>query len=461
MDRTNSGTSSASNNNSSETTPPIDDEETRQVQAAFSDMIDQTCLHGAAADGNIFEHTYVPQDWYKFFFRSVVPTQETVKHHLEHELPQQAFKHDDQEGVKYSFKVFDRRTGRLTYEQMPAYHKYGMRLLFSGPVQRELLNTSAIKSFFARETIRLGKAFDDPKSRKHIPSFVKMYQINLNELLYPNISDYSTFNEFFYRKLKPDGRPIDNRNDPNIIISAADCRLILFDNINDATRIWIKGTYFSLRHLFDDDKLADEFDGGSIAVFRLAPVDYHRFHSPISGQIGPQMKKITGTYYTVNPIAIKENLDVLTRNQRTAITIESEAYEKTAFVAIGALLVGSVNFTVQTNQIIEKGDELGNIKKKSFMLLRNSFFSSSIGYFAYGGSTVVVVFKAGMVKWNDDIKHNSDNSMETLVRVGEQIGQRRSDEQRREYVANISKTDKKNATISQLFTHLPSPNNIK
>jgi len=95
------------------------------------------------------------------------------------------------------------------------------------------------------------------------------------------------------------------------------------------------------------------------------------------------------------------------------------------------------------------------------MLLRNSFFSSSIGYFAYGGSTVVVVFKAGMVKWNDDIKHNSDNSMETLVRVGEQIGQRRSDEQRREYIANISKTDKKNATISQLFTHFPSPNNIK
>jgi phosphatidylserine decarboxylase len=343
--------------------PPIDDEETRQVQTAFSDMIDQTCSNGAAAEGNIFEHTYVPKDWYGFFFRSIVPKQTTVKQHLENELPRQAFKYDDREGVKYSFKVFDRRTGHLIYEQMPAYHKYGMRLLFSGPVQRELLNTHAIKSFFARETIRLGKAFDDPKSCKHIPSFIKMYQINLNELLYPNISDYSKFNEFFYRKLKPDARPIDNRNDPNIIISAADCRLIVFDDINDATRIWIKGHNFSLRHLLDDEQLANEFDGGSIAVFRLAPVDYHRFHSPISGQIGSQMKKITGTYYTVNPIAIKENLDVLTRNQRTAITIESETYEKIAFVAIGALLVGSINFTVEPNQIVEKGDELGNIKK--------------------------------------------------------------------------------------------------
>jgi hypothetical protein len=95
------------------------------------------------------------------------------------------------------------------------------------------------------------------------------------------------------------------------------------------------------------------------------------------------------------------------------------------------------------------------------MLLRNNVCFSSIGYFAYGGSTVVVVFKAGMVKWDDDIKHNSDNSMETLVRVGEQIGQRRSDEQRREYISNISKTGKKNATISQLFHHFPSTDNIK
>lgn len=371
MNRTESGTSLASNNKTSsndvnddqdEVLPEIDDEEIKQVQTAFSDMIDQTCSDGAAADGNIFEHTYVPSDWYGFFFRSIVPTHESVKQHLENELPQQFFKYDERGGVKYAFKVLDRRTNRLTYEQMPTYHKYGMRLLFSGPVQRELLHTRAIKKFFARETIRLGKAFDEAKSRKHIPAFVKMYQINLNELLSPNISDYETFNQFFYRKLKPDARAIGHKNDPNVIVSAADCRLILFDNISEATRIWVKGHNFSLHHLFDNEKLADEFLGGSIAIFRLAPVDYHRFHSPIHGKIGGEMKKITGTYYTVNPIAIKENLDVLTRNQRTVITIENDNYEKVAFVAIGALLVGSVNFTVEPHQEVAKGDELGKIR---------------------------------------------------------------------------------------------------
>jgi phosphatidylserine decarboxylase len=244
-----------------------------------------------------------------------------------------------------------------------------MRLLFSGRVQRELLHTSTIRNFFARETLRLGEAFDEPKSRKYIPAFVKMYQINLEELLQPNISQYFTFNEFFYRKLNPNARPIDHHDNPNIIVSAADCRLILFHDISEATRIWIKGHQFSLQSLFQDEQLAQEFDGGSIVVFRLAPDDYHRFHSPITGQIGPHMKQITGTYYTVNPIAIKEQLDVLTRNQRTVITIESDCFERVALVAIGALLVGSVNFTVQPDQLVQKGDELGKMKIKVFFSL--------------------------------------------------------------------------------------------
>ncbi|CAF0925907.1 unnamed protein product [Adineta ricciae] len=422
---------------SSDLLADIDDEQISQAQMAISEMIDQTCALQSTSE----EHLPIPQDCFGFLLRSIIPTHEVVKQDLEHELPPNLFKYEDAQGTKYAFKVLDRRTNRLTYEQMPSYHKHGMRLLFSGPVQRELLHTSTIRNFFARETTRLGEAFDEPKSRKHIPGFVKMYQIDLTELLEPNISMYFTFNEFFYRKLKPDARPIADRHDPDVVVSAADCRLITFDNISEATRIWVKGQQFSLRYLFEDEVLAKEFEGGSIAIFRLAPVDYHRFHSPIQGTIGEQMKKISGTYYTVNPVAIQEQLDVLTQNQRTVITINSEHFEKVAFVAIGALLVGSVNFTVAPGQTVEKGDELG--------------------YFAYGGSTIVVVFKAGMVRWDDDLHHNSNNCMETLVRMGERIGQRTSAEQRREYLLRISSGSKKNSTISQLLSHFPISYSVK
>jgi hypothetical protein len=85
----------------------------------------------------------------------------------------------------------------------------------------------------------------------------------------------------------------------------------------------------------------------------------------------------------------------------------------------------------------------------------------SLGYFAYGGSTIVAVFKAGMVKWDDDIQHNSGNAMETLVRMGEQIGQRRTDEERQEYLLNASKTENKHETITKLLNHFPTLNSIK
>lgn len=86
---------------------------------------------------------------------------------------------------------------------------------------------------------------------------------------------------------------------------------------------------------------------------------------------------------------------------------------------------------------------------------------SLLGYFAYGGSTIVVVFKAGMVKWDEDLIHNSGNSMETLVQMGEQIGRERNDNDRREYLATMPQTDKPYKTINELFARLPLPNNVK
>ena len=60
------------------------------------------------------------------------------------------------------------------------------------------------------------------------------------------------------------------------------CRLVVFANVNDATRCWIKGRQFSLVGLLADSSeggvdRAAGFEGGGMAVFRLAPQDYHRW----------------------------------------------------------------------------------------------------------------------------------------------------------------------------------------
>ena len=56
-----------------------------------------------------------------------------------------------------------------------------------------------------------------------------------------------SFNDFFYRRLKPSARPIEALDDPYRLVSAADCRLMVFATVHDATKIWIKGRDFSVR----------------------------------------------------------------------------------------------------------------------------------------------------------------------------------------------------------------------
>jgi len=103
------------------------------------------------------------------------------------------------------------------------------------------------------------------------------------------------------RKLKLSARPVDAPSDPYRLVSGADCRLLTFETVNQATRLWIKGREFSIARLLGDAYKDDvkTYTGGALAIFRLAPQDYHRFHSPVEGRIG-RMSYIAGEYYTVN-----------------------------------------------------------------------------------------------------------------------------------------------------------------
>lgn len=76
---------------------------------------------------------------------------------------------------------------------------------------------------------------------------------------------------------------------------------MLFETVNEATRLWIKGREFSVARLLGEaySDQWERYNGGALCIFRLAPQDYHRFHTPVDGKIGP-MTYIAGEYYTVN-----------------------------------------------------------------------------------------------------------------------------------------------------------------
>ncbi|KAA1115026.1 hypothetical protein PGT21_029757 [Puccinia graminis f. sp. tritici] len=358
--------------------------------------------------------------------------------------------------------VQDRRTGKLIEEKMQAYVRLGIRLMYksgSGSSKENRMEHQKIKKLLKSLTIKQGNKFNSPDSIKEISPFINFHELDLNEVKLP-LNQFKNFNEFFYRELKPNARPIDSPEDRAILTSVADCRLMVFKDLTQSKLIWIKGRRFSLQKLLGalgtrnipntnspnvtatvidpqpalpvDEKQDDQNDNEAsnenslnsinssstnnpsinetlnrddekwaLGIFRLAPQDYHRFHSPIDGKI-IDVEYIEGQYYTVNPMAIRSCIDVYGENVRVVVCIETEKFNKVYCVFVGAMMVGSINMSIKLGDHVRKGQD--------------------IGYFAFGGSTILTIIESDKIEWDDDLQTNSNHSVETLVRVGTRVG---------------------------------------
>jgi phosphatidylserine decarboxylase len=244
-------------------------------------------------------------------------------------------------------------------------------------------------------SIKQGRKYDDPASAAQIAPFVAFHGLDMNEVLLP-IDTFKSFNEFFYRALKPTARPCVAPSRPEIVTSPADCRTVMFNKLDDAQRIWVKGRNFTVERLLGNAYPEDvkRFAGGALGIFRLAPQDYHRFHVPVDGILG-EPKLIAGDYYTVNPMAIRSALDVYGENVRTVVPIDSVIYGRVMCICVGAMMVGSTIITRKAGERVKRAEELG--------------------YFKFGGSTVLVLFEPGKMQWDNDLVENSTEALETLV----------------------------------------------
>jgi phosphatidylserine decarboxylase len=71
------------------------------------------------------------------------------------------------------------------------------------------------------------------------PHFITTYKITTEELLVPELDRYRTFNEFFFRKLKPGARSVDDPETPTRIVSPADSRSVFYP-VSEVRTYWIK-----------------------------------------------------------------------------------------------------------------------------------------------------------------------------------------------------------------------------
>ena len=213
-----------------------------------------------------------------------------------------------------------------------------------------------------------------------------------------SVDQFKNFNQFFYRELKPNARPCSATNNPRIIVSPSDCRSVVFNRMDEATKIWVKGREFTVERLLGNTYPADvkRYTNGSMGIFRLAPQDYHRFHIPVDG-VMDKPKLIEGEYYTVNPMAIRSSLDVYGENVRVVVPIDSVAHGRVMVICVGAMMVGSTVITRKPGDRVKRAEELG--------------------YFKFGGSTLLLLFEQGAMRFDDDLIENSRGALETLVQL--------------------------------------------
>ena len=287
-------------------------------------------------------------------------------------------------------KYIVRATGKIERENPPAE---GLLNFLYGNTFGKLVALPIAKQ--KAITKRYGKMMSSRKSVERIPAFVSSLNIDMSESK-KSVSEFKTFNEFFYRELKPGARKIGEG-----LVSPGDGRVLAFDKISEVNSFYVKGKEFTLKEFLKDDALFKKHENSSMIIVRLAPNDYHRYHFPFKGKAS-EAKKIDGSYYSVSPIALQSNFTkVFCKNKKEICVLTTEGRGEILIIPVGATMVGSLNNTYKANTEVEKGQEMG--------------------YFAFGGSTVVLLFDSKYFKIDEDLIQNTKNNIETYLRMGEKI----------------------------------------
>ena len=221
--------------------------------------------------------------------------------------------------------------------------------------------------------------------------FVGKYGVNMAEAANPDITSYTSFNDFFTRALKPGARPLA----PADLVCPVDGAISQFGRIERDQIFQAKGHTFSTTALVGGDAaLGALFENGHFANIYLSPKDYHRIHMPCDGRL-TRMVYVPGDLFSVNPVTAQGVPGLFARNERVVCVFDS-ARGPFVLVLVGAAIVGSMATVWQgiinpprgpvrewryDDQKIElqQGDEMGR-----FLL----------------GSTVVMLFPKGPLSFN-------------------------------------------------------------
>src|SRR6202012_1534741 len=177
---------------------------------------------------------------------------------------------------------------------------------------------------------------------------------------------FKSYADFFARRFLPGKRRFPT--DPQQMGAFGEGRYFGWQQLDPNMKFPVKGSALEPATLLGAKERVDPFIGGPVILARLSPVDYHHLHFSDDGYIRDE-ERIGYRLWTVNPPALRNQPDILFRNERHIQILETDHFGRIAFIEVGALSVGRV---VQTH----KGERFRRGEEKSV--------------FKFGGSAVVV-----------------------------------------------------------------------
>lgn len=226
-----------------------------------------------------------------------------------------------------------------------------------------------------------------------ITTFIKMFNVDMNEALQPDPKKYACFNDFFTRAINPALRPI--TKGPNHIVCPADGFVSEIGKLQNNSILQAKNHNYDVRELVGgDQELAKNFLNGYFATLYLAPKNYHRVHMPFAGKL-QQMIYVPGKLFSVSPITVQNVPDLFALNERVINIFQTEM-GLMAVILVGAMIVGSIE-TVWAGTIAPQKEN--EIRKWDYTKVDISLKAGEeLGRFKMG-STVIVLFPQNHVTW--------------------------------------------------------------
>jgi phosphatidylserine decarboxylase len=111
---------------------------------------------------------------------------------------------------------------------------------------------------------------------------------------------------------------------------------------------------------------------------------------------------IEGPLFSVNPIALRQDIRILARNRRWLTEIESPSFGRVLMIEVGATNVGSAISTYAAGQPVAKGAEKG--------------------FFKFGGSLTMCLFPPDRLQLSDDLLQRTAEGLELYARMGDRMG---------------------------------------